>query len=81
MEDNWFPWKNDKKKSVRIFPNLIREREEPLYRRDIFILDHLSLIKENKKSDPVYDAMKLYNAMKRKQVILKRMVKIKKILS
>jgi hypothetical protein len=80
MDDKWFPLNRNKKNSVRILPNLNREREEPLYRRDIFILDHMSLIKETKKSDPVYDAMKLYNDMKRKQVILKRIIKIKKIL-
>lgn len=79
MEDNWFPWKNDKKKSVRIFPpdfNTSRSRET-LYKKDLFILDHMSLLRPERKDDPVTDVMKRWNSIKRAR---DRRIKIKKIL-
>lgn len=77
MED-WIDFRermNGKKKSVRLFPP---ERKDSSYRKDIFIIDYVDRL--TKKSDPVYDAMKLYNQIRRNQVALNRKIKIKKIL-
>lgn len=88
MEDNWFPWKNvvklesnstrtKKKKSVRILPPDFKRDRETLYKKDIFTLDYMSLLRPEIKSDPVTDVMKRWNSIKRAN---RRKIKIKKIL-